>query len=139
MIAPRAKSVTKAEDIKALKMGVIRGGATDTALVKAAPQGTSIQRFDDLASTTQALVSGQIDAIVENWLVPGELNKVNPGQDYEGKITLQRVYFSMAVRKGSADLLKWIDTFLFTLKTGGELSALHQKHLGVPLPDLPKL
>jgi polar amino acid transport system substrate-binding protein len=139
VIAAKAKSIKTAQEIKNFKMGVIRGGATDTALVKAAPAGTSIQRFDDLAATTQALASGQIDAIVENWLVPGEMNKVNPGQDYEGKVTLQRVFFSMAVRKGSFDLLQWVNTFIFTLNNSGDLAALHQKYLGVGLPALPAL
>jgi len=139
IIAAKDKQINKIDDIKSLRMGVIRGGATDTALVRAAPVGTQIQRFDDLASTTQALVSGQVDAIVENWLVPNAINKVSPGKGYEGKIGLQKVYFSMAVRKGSVDLLQWVNTFIFTFRTSGELGALHERLLGVALPDLPSL
>jgi polar amino acid transport system substrate-binding protein len=139
VIAAKDKSIKTVDDIKSLKIGVIRGGATDTALVRAAPAGTQIQRFDDLASTTQALVSGQVDAIVENWLVPGAINKLNTGKVYEGKIGLQKVYFSMAVRKGSTDLLQWVNTFLFTFRTSGDLSALHERLLGMKLPELPSL
>ena len=119
------------------KVGVIRGGATDTALVAVASPRVQIFRFDDLNSTMQALVSGQVDAIVENWLVPQALNKLSSGKEFESKVTLQRVYFSAGIRRGNDDVLKWVNTFLFTTRTSGELAALHQKHLGVALPPLP--
>lgn len=137
VIAPKARAISSPADLKGLRVGVIRGGAADPMITKAAPEGATIVRFDDVAGTTQALTSGQVDAIAENWLVPAQLNSVRPGQDYTAKFTLARAHFGMGVRRGSFDLLHWINTYLYTIKTSGELAELHQRYLGVPSGDLP--
>ena len=51
------------------------------------------------------------------------------------KIIWQRS--SSAVRRGSADLHQWLNSFIFLVKQSGELDALTRKHLGVPAGDLP--
>ena len=137
VIAAKSRAIAKLDDLNGLKIGIIRGGATDTALMAVATPRMQILRFDDLSATMQALIAGQVDAIVENWLVPQALTKLAQGETYEGKITLQRVYFSMGVRRGSADLLQWVNTFLFVSRSSGLLSKLHEQYLGVALPPLP--
>ena len=50
-------------DMKGLRVGVPRGTPQDISVTKAAPPGATIQRFDDDATTVQALISGQVDVI----------------------------------------------------------------------------
>ena len=44
---------------------------------------------------------------------------------------------SMAVKKGNADLLQYLNTLIFLVKQSGELDQLTQQHLGVPAGNLP--
>ena len=62
---------------------------------------------------------------------------MQPGQDYEPKIVLTNLYMSMGVRKGSSDLLQFLNTVVFLVKQSGELDGLTRKFLQVPAGDLP--
>jgi polar amino acid transport system substrate-binding protein len=94
-------------------------------------------RFDDDASANQALVTGQADLIGTGILVPPVLNQMNPGKDYEVKITLSVPYMAMAVRPGNINLLNYLNTFLFLQKQNGKLEEISQKYLKIPVGDLP--
>jgi polar amino acid transport system substrate-binding protein len=65
------------------------------------------------------------------------LQKSAQGEDFELKYILKSFYFGIGVRKDSPELLQWLNTFIFTLKSDGTLEALSQKHRGNPLPALP--
>ncbi len=63
LIAPKATSIKGPDDLKGLKVGVTRGALEDGALTQMNPAGMNLLRFDDGPSVTQALLSGQIDAM----------------------------------------------------------------------------
>ncbi len=44
---------------------------------------------------------------------------------------------SMAVRKGNADLLQYLNTFIFLVKQSGELDEMTRRLLQVPAGNLP--
>ena len=113
-----------------------RGSPQDQTATKMA-EGATIMRFDDDASAQQALMTGQADLLGGGILVPAALNKMRPGQDYESKIVLNDLYMSMAVRKGSSDLLQFLNTVIFLVKQSGELDALTRKYLQVSAGNLP--
>ena len=139
VIAEKSKAISKPADLAGLRVGTVRAQFGEPFLVKAAPPGTNIMRFDDLQATMQALLAGQVDAIAENWLIPNELNKLRPGRGYETKLDLSKGYWGMAIRRGQGDLLQWLNSFIFAIKAGGELNELHQKYIGLPLPEMPVL
>ena len=139
VIAEKGKAISKPADLAGLRVGTVRAQFGEPFLVKAAPPGTNIMRFDDLQATMQALLAGQVDAIAENWLIPAELNKLRPGRDYETKLDLSKGYWGMAIRRGQSDLLQYLNSFVFTIKASGELDELHRKYIGLPLPELPVL
>ncbi|TCO82616.1 amino acid ABC transporter substrate-binding protein (PAAT family) [Plasticicumulans lactativorans] len=137
LLAPKAKAIGAAKDLKGVKVGVARASTQDTAVTAMAPQGTQIMRFDDDATTMQALLSGQIDAIGVTTLIARQIQEMNPAAEYEAKFVLRRQPNGIAMRRGDADLLQWVNTFIYFIKNNGELDAIHQKWLGKPLGELP--
>lgn len=136
LIAPQAKNYKTYADLKGARIAVPRGSPQDQTVTKMAPDAVML-RFDDDASAQQALMTGQADLIGAGITVPGALNKMDKGKNYEIKITLNKLYMSMAVRKGNSDLLQFLNTFIFLEKESGELEALSRKYLEVPVGDLP--
>ena len=136
LIAEKSKPWRSYADLNGVRIAVPRGSPQDLTVTKMAP-GANIMRFDDDASVQQALLTGQADMLGGGILVPATLNRMAPGREYEGKIVLNELFMSMAVRKGNADLLQFLNTFIFLVKQSGELDALTQKHLGVPAGVLP--
>ncbi len=63
MVAPKDLDVTSNETIGDRVVGVTRGTMMDPLITNGAPAGTNIQRFDDDATTSVALVTGQVDMI----------------------------------------------------------------------------
>ena len=124
-------------DLAKLRVGVPRGAAQDTALTAQAPPGTDIRRFDDDASNIQALLTGQVDAIGGNTTYILNINKVQPNNDFEQKIVLNRQYMGVAMRPKQKELNEFINAFIDKAKAEGKLEALNQKWIGQPLPDLP--
>ena len=61
------------------------------------------------------------------------------GEDFELKYILKSFYFGIGVRKDSPELLQWLNTFIFTLKSDGTLEALSQKHRATPAASAPGL
>ena len=53
------------------------------------------------------------------------------------KFPLRCFHFGVGMRRGSTDLLQWMNTFIYTVKNDGTLEALSQKWRKAPLPPLP--
>ncbi len=136
LIAPKDKAYKTYADLKGARVAVPRGSPQDQTVSKMAPDAI-VMRFDDDASAQQALMTGQADLLGGGITVPIALNKMQPGKNYETKITLNNLFMSMAVKKGNADLLQFCNTFIFLVKQSGELEELSLKYLQVPLGTLP--
>jgi polar amino acid transport system substrate-binding protein len=65
------------------------------------------------------------------------LNKLRPGVDYENKITLSRAHFGIGVRRDAHELLQWLNTFIYTIKTNGQMNLISEEALGIQQPELP--
>jgi polar amino acid transport system substrate-binding protein len=139
VLAPKSVEIAGPEDLVGLKVGVTRGTGEDGLLTAQAEKtpGIEILRFDDYASISQAMLSGQIDAMGGGDYGDMYLQKSAKGEDFELKYILKSFYFGIGVRKDSPELLQWLNTFIFTLRSDGTLEALSQKHRGAPLPALP--
>jgi len=125
------------DDLKGLRVGVPRGTPMDQALTKANPAGTTIQRFDDDATTVQALISGQVDAIGAAYTQVGNIAKVAGPGKYESRLVLQRAYNGAAVRPTEREWVTYLNDFIGRKIQSGELPALYKKWLGSDLPVMP--
>ena len=52
------------------------------------------------------------------------------------KMVFKRQPNAIALRPGQEELLAWTNKFIETVKSNGELEAIHKKWLGTGLPDL---
>ncbi|MBA8839628.1 transporter substrate-binding domain-containing protein [Ochrobactrum sp. RH2CCR150] len=134
VFGPKDAAVAKPEDLSGKTIGVARASTQDTAVTKVAPKDANIRRFDDDASAVQALLSGQVDLIGLSNVVAAEIEKAAPGR-YEQKIQLSQQVQGIAVRKGSTEMLEFVNKFIEKVKGDGELNKIHEKWLGSPLPD----
>ncbi len=139
ILAAQKTSIHGPQDLKGLRMGVSRGTSAEKATLAVAPADAQIKRFDIDADSIQAFVSGQTDTVSTSSLLLPIINKANPSLQAETKILLRTQYQSVGLRKDDAELLRWMNTFIFYIKQDGELNAINQKWLGKPLPNLPTL
>jgi polar amino acid transport system substrate-binding protein len=127
-------AVSKPEDLSGKTIGVARASTQDTAVTKVAPKDAKIQRFDDDASAVQALLSGQVELIGVSNVVAAQIDKAAPGR-FDQKLQLSQQVQGIAVRKGSSEMLAFVNQFIEKVKADGELNAIHEKWLGAPLPN----
>lgn len=127
--------ITKNEDLGDYVIGVNRGSAFEPILSDAAPQGTEIRGYEDDATTVQALLSGQVDAIVGSKTYGIVIQNTGRGDGYEAKYKVADNIQAMAVRKGDQEMLDYLNDFVTRHDT--ELDELYLKWIGQDRADLP--
>ena len=128
LIAPKTTSIKGPDDLKSLKVGVTRGALEDGALTQMNPAGMNLLRFDDGPSVSQAMLSGQIDAMGGGDYGEIYLRKGAKGEEYEQKFPLRAAHFGIGIRRGNPELLQWLNTFVYQIKNSGELDAISRKY-----------
>jgi polar amino acid transport system substrate-binding protein len=124
-------------DMNGLRVGVPRGTPQDVALTKASPKGATIQRFDEDATTVQALVSGQVDIIGAASTQLGNVAKVAGAGKFDQKFVLARAFNAFACRPSDRDLATALSGFVAKSLANGQLPALFKKWIGADLAELP--
>lgn len=124
-------------DMNGLRVGVPRGTPQDVALTKASPKGATIQRFDEDATTVQALVSGQVDIIGAASTQLGNVAKVAGAGKFDQKFVLARAFNAFACRPSDRDLATALSGFVTKSLANGQLLALFKKWIGTDLAELP--
>ena len=137
VFAKKDANITKIDDLKGKRVGVPRGAVQDVLLTNALGTSARIQRFDDDASTYQALVSGQVDAIAETGFTGRELFAKTPEANLEQKFVLLNQPNGITLRKDQTNLRQWLNTFVYYTKNNGELAAIWDKWFHSPFPVLP--
>jgi len=133
IMAPAATSIGSFADLKGKKVSVVRGAIQAPMVQKLAPDATLMQ-FDNDATTIQALMTKQVDATATGFLIPAQTNKLQPGANYEKKLSLGWQHIAIGMRRGNVDLLRWVDTFIYHTRNNGELNGIFKKYSGVDLP-----
>ena len=123
-------------DLNGKKVSVVRGAIQDALVTKLAPRA-QMQRFDNDASTIQALVTGQVDATATGFLIPGQTTKANPGKTFVSRLKLGTQHIAIGMKKDSPDLLQWTNTFIYHIRANGELAEIVKQYFGLPMPELP--
>jgi polar amino acid transport system substrate-binding protein len=128
--------ITEAANLSGITIAVARASTQDIALTRQAPADAQIQRFDDDATATQALLSGQVQALGAGTLVVNEINKIAPADTFETKFSLFTQVHGIVMRPDQPELLAWINQFVADTKADGSLNAISQKWLGADLPEM---
>jgi polar amino acid transport system substrate-binding protein len=128
--------VKSAADTKGYRVGVPRGTTQDISFSEIAPKECTIIRYEDDATTFQALLSGQVDMIGTGNLIAATLAAKNPGK-LNLKFVLRVSPMHIGCRRNEADFLQWLNTFVFHHRLNGDLNKLYKKWLGEEMPELP--
>lgn len=135
MLAPRNIPLASIADMKGKRIGVTRSSTNDIVVTKQAPEGTTIQRFDDDASTNQAMLAGQIDGMVTSGGLAKVLSARTP--TLETRFVVSQAPMSIGLRRDDMEFLHWINTALFLDWTNRDIPALQEKWFGAANPSLP--
>lgn len=139
ILAPKNVEIKSPQDLVGKRISVTRGTTNETDLVAIAPQGATIVRFDDEASSVGALATGQVDAYATGYPLALPLIRRFPDRGYEGKLELRRSYYAAGVRRDEPGLLHWVNTWIWFRLNDGSLGRIYQKWVGTALPPLPPL
>lgn len=137
IVGPTGSKLKAMGDLANKKVGVPRGTTQDTALTRLAVPGTSIIRFEDDATTAQALLSGQIDAAAMPDTTAAAIVKTRGAGKIDVKFGFALQPNAIALRKNQVELQQWVNAFLDRARQSGELDAIARKWTGNPLPQLP--
>jgi polar amino acid transport system substrate-binding protein len=133
IIASKGTKAADKSDLKGLRIGVPRASTFDAAVTAMVGDTAQVVRFDDDATTFQALISGQVDAVGENESSFLHLMKQKPGLDLENKIMIGHQLDGVGVPPNEFLLLQWINTALYIASSNGELETITKKWLDEPL------
>jgi polar amino acid transport system substrate-binding protein len=134
--APKSLAITKVEDLVGKRTAVVRGNIQDTLLTPIAPKGATIVRYDDDATTSAALLSGQVDAVCTAGMLANAIARQNPAKQLETKFAIKTGPYAVGMRQGDTELKKWVDDWIAVNLKNGRLGESYQRWIGSPLPDL---
>lgn len=135
-VAPSAATATSLDELVGKNVGVTRASTNDIVMTNRAKEGTNIQRYDDDASTSQALLAGQVEGIVTSGALAKAIAERNP--DLKVQFTVASAPMSIGLPRGQYDLLQWLNTEIFLLDNSGELARLQEKWMGAAVQVLPR-
>lgn len=133
---PKPVAIKDMNDLVGKRIGVVRGNMQDTLLTPIAPKGTTLVRFDDDATVTAAVVSGQVDALCTPNSLASAIAKQNPAKNIETKFSIKVIPYAIGLRKNEPELSKWLNTWIAANLKNGRLGESYQHWVGSPLPDL---
>jgi polar amino acid transport system substrate-binding protein len=131
LLVANGSSIKTLADLKGKKLGA-QSSTTglDYANKEKDANGYEIVEFQDLASETQALLTGQVDAAINDLPVWSEAIKQNPGK---GAIATQfdtGEQYGFGMKLGNEALKKVVDETITSSKSDGTYDALFKKWIG---------
>jgi len=139
IFAPQSVKIKTPADLVGKRIGITRATLEEATVPKMAPEGTKIVWYDDLASTVQALLSGQVDAAAMTAFAEKTVSDANPAKQLENKLLVTTAFYGPIVRPGDFELRQWINTWIFINSRNGALATIYKKYTGVDLPPLPTI
>lgn len=134
LLGPESVEINDASDLTKYKIGVPRASTTDIGVMKVAPEGTDIRRFDDDASALQAMIVGQVDVAGTSTVIASEVQKRHPGK-FEIQYVINEQVMAVTMQKDRPELLEAVNAFIKDKVADGSLDQAFEKWLGTPLPE----
>ena len=136
--AKKSDPIKSWADLKDKRVGVNRGSSVEGELVKREKElNLTISRFEDDATTMQALFSGQVEAVASPDAQSNAAMKARGDTEMELKFVFSKQPNSMTMKSDAFQLHQWLNNVIYLMKLNGELDEISRKWIGSPLPDLP--
>lgn len=139
LLANKDAEISGVEDLSDFTVGLVRASAQDIILTEEVPEGTRLMRFDDDATTFQALVSGQVETISASSTVLDQLDENFPQLNIVSKFTVRDQPLGVAMRLEDIDLQERINEILADAIESDALNQMHVKWFEKPLGELPPM
>jgi polar amino acid transport system substrate-binding protein len=123
------KELNSADRILAVKLGTTGDLITGKLFPKA-----QVNRFKEETACAREVVTGRADAFLYDQLSISKHQKENPDSTRALLKPFTYEPYSIAIRKGDADFLGWLNLFLETIKGDGRYQELYQKYFHEILP-----
>lgn len=134
--APKSLAIKSVADLAGKRIAVVRGNMQDLLLTPMAPKSAVIVRFDDDATVTAAVMSGQVDGLCTPNALAAAIAKQNPAKDLESKFSIKVIPYAIGTRQNEPELQKWLNGWIAANLKNGKLPAIYQQWVGTPLPDM---
>lgn len=134
--APKGTAIKSLADLNGKRIAVVRGNMQDSLLTPLAPKGATIVRFDDDATVTAAVVSGQVDGLCTPNALAAAIARQNPSKGLETKFAIKDIPYAIGIRQNEPELQKWLNAWVDTNTKNGRLGQIYQQWVGTPMPDL---
>jgi len=132
---PDAAPIEDAAGLSGKTIGVTRGSVEDMELSDLAPDDTTIQRFQDNATTISAFLSGQVDYIATGNVVAAQIAERNPERAPTMVFRIKNSPCYIGLSQGNDTLKSRVNALIEKAKQDGTLEAMSQKWFHTALPD----
>lgn len=131
----RAASLQQVQELNAPDriLAVKLGTTGDLITGKLFPKA-QVNRFKEETACVREVVTGRADAFFYDQLSISKHHKENPDTTRALLTPFTYEPFSIAISKGDADFLNWLNLFLETIKADGRYQELYQKYFHELLP-----
>lgn len=138
VFGPASMNIKNWSDLVGKTVAVVRGGLEDDSLMKAAPSGVDIKRYEDNNATVAAFVSGQTQLVATSSSVAAQMSEHNPQLHAEFKLLLKNSPCFVGIAKGNDSLKAKVNEIIAKAKADGTIDAMSKKWLNSPAGDLPQ-
>jgi polar amino acid transport system substrate-binding protein len=133
---PAKPKVTSFAELSGKTVAATRGTTADQELVRGVKDipGVNIVRFEDDATTSTAVATGQQDYFAAPiTAIPG-IKRSNPNRDIELKFVMMAQPYGIGLRKNEPQLKAYLDGWVQTNLKNGKLDGIYKKYFGASLP-----
>src|SRR5690606_25992982 len=120
LLGPDSTKISSPEDFPKYRIGVPRASTTDIGVMKVAPKGTDIRRFDDDASALQAMIMGQVDVAGTSTVIASEVQKRHPDK-FAIQYVINEQLMAVTMKKDQPELLNAVNQFVADKIADGSL------------------
>ncbi|MFC0267636.1 transporter substrate-binding domain-containing protein [Kushneria aurantia] len=128
-------SIDSLAELSGHTVGVTRGALEDIRLSEVAPEGTTIRRFEDNATTISAFLSGQVELIATGNPVAAQIASRDASREPVLAVKLEDSPCYIGLAKGNPELMARVNELIAQGMADGTFEALSEKWFHAPLPD----
>lgn len=129
LLVKKGSAIKSVTDLKKGNKVLAVKGATSGANVKAKSPDVTVLEFDNYQDAFTALKAGQGDALTTDNAILYGMVKQDPNFEVVGGTFTDEPY-GMAIKKGDAEFVKYVNTFLSDMKASGEYDKLYEQWIG---------